>query len=80
MRGSSATSGRLWPSSHFDTAAFVTPRRSASWACVTPAVRRSRAMVAPIPTSFMVAFLSFGSRPLWDLPAPGSGTLSALPV
>lgn len=55
MRGSRLTSGRLCPSSHFDTAAFETPRWAASASWVTPARRRSRAIVRPMLTvSFMM--------------------------
>lgn len=64
MRGSSATSGRLCSSSHFDTAAFVTPRWAASSPCVTCAARRSRAMAAPKLMSCMRgSFFPFGARP-----------------
>ena len=54
----------LCSSSHFDTAAFVTPRCAASSPCVTCAARRSRAMAAPKLMSCMRgSFFPFGARP-----------------
>ena len=63
MRGSRATSGMLCSSSHFDTAAFVTPRCAASSPCVTCAARRSRAMAAPKLMSCMQGSFSRSARP-----------------